>query len=123
MLVILKEGKVKALLAKISFWNIVAGAVLITVLAFGTGTVTFTGSAAAAAKAQSSAAVAAALTPVCVAAANADPLRVERLAELSAASAFSRSGKVEGYGWANAPGTDKANKDVAKECAIAVLAV
>lgn len=112
----------KEFFAKISLWNIAAGVALAIVVGFSTGMVTLSGSAATAANAQARAAVTSALTPVCVAAAQADPLREERLAELTATSAFSRTGKVEGYGWANAPGTETANKDVAKECALAVLA-
>lgn len=112
----LKEDVVKAFFEKISLWNLFAGAVIVSILAFSTGMVTFTSSAESAALAQSEAAVVAALTPVCVSASLADPLNVERMASLKDASTYRRVSELGDYGWANMPGTDKVNRDLATAC-------
>ncbi len=101
--------------------SMLLGAVLICAVGFGFNVVTFSGSAKAAADAQTRNAVVAALTPICVAAANADPLRDQRLAELSEAATYKRTTIVTDFGWATFPGTDKANDTVAKACVTEAL--
>lgn len=113
----------QSFLAKISVWNIVAGAVLTIAVLFGTGMVTLSGSAERMAAERSNTAVVEALTPVCVQNATADPLFAERIAELNEGTAFSRASKVEGFGWATMPGSERANREVARDCASAVVAL
>lgn len=101
--------------------SMLLGAALICAVGFGFNIVTFSGPAKSAADAQSRAAVVAALTPICVAAANADPMRDQRLAELNEASTYKRPSIVTDYGWATFPGTDKSNDSVAKACVTEAL--
>lgn len=101
--------------------SMISGAVIICGLGFGFNVVTFTSSAKSAADVQTRTAVVAALTPICVAAANADPLRDQRLAELQEASSYQRTTIVTDFGWATFPGTDKANSTVAKACVTEAL--
>ncbi len=113
----------RSFLAKISFWNIVVGAVLAIGVLFGTGMVMFSNSAQQLAETRSSTAVVEALTPFCVSNAQSDPLFSERVAELSTGTAFSRGSKVEGFGWATLPGSERPNRDVARACAEDVVAL
>ena len=113
----------RSFLAKISVWNIVAGAVLAIAVLFGTGMVMFSNSAQQLADTRSSTAVVEALTPFCVANANNDPLFSERVAELDSGSSYSRGSKVEDYGWATLPGSERPNRDVARACATEVVAL
>lgn len=63
----------------------------------------------------SNAAVAAALTPYCVERAGGGDATTA-LADIKAASAYSRKGLVEKAGWATPLGTDKPNSDLAQAC-------
>lgn len=61
--------------------------------------------------------VAAALTPICVDQSKRDPLTVERMAALKAASTWTRGDLVMKNGWATMPGATEGNRQVASACA------
>ena len=70
---------------------------------------------------QAQAAVVKALTPVCVARAQTDPETAPKLQELKAVtSKWDRRSFVEKAGWANMPGEETSNRDLAEACAQAL---
>lgn len=91
----------------------------VLIIGFSTGWMVTSGNAEQAASAQSRAAVVAALTPICVAAAQADPkLNVE---SIRAADSWSRDDLVKDAGWATFAGSDSPNQAVAEACARALM--
>ena len=58
-----------------------------------------------------------ALSLICIDQSTRDPLLAERLAELKAASVYSRGDLVVKAGWATMPGTDAPNSAVVTACA------
>ena len=85
----------------------VVGGIAVAIVGFSWGGWVTAGSAQALSNTRSAAAVAQALTPYCVDRSAADPRSVEVMAELKAASAYSRRGVVEKAGWATALGTSR----------------
>jgi hypothetical protein len=57
------------------------------------------------------------LATICVAQADRDPARPQRLTELKALGAYERGDYVKKQGWATMPGDKDADGDVADECA------
>ena len=94
-----------------------AGAVVLLVVIFSTGWMVTSGSAKANAYEISQAAVVDRLAPISVAQFMEDPKRVERLSELKALDEWKRADYVKEQGWATMPGEEKADYNVANECA------
>lgn len=99
-----------------------AGAVALAFVGFSYGGWVTGGGASALAKKEAMAAIAAALTPYCLERSQNDPQSVVLLAELKAASTYSRRGLVEKAGWATPLGTEKPNTDLAQACQLALSA-
>jgi hypothetical protein len=57
------------------------------------------------------------LAPICVYQFNQDPEKDQKLTELKDASTYQRRAYVEEQGWATMPGEEKADRQVADECA------
>ena len=64
--------------------------------------------------------VTASMVPVCLAKAEADPARADKLETIRAASTYQRRDAVMAAGWATMPGTDAANRDIAQACLAAL---
>jgi len=90
------------------------GAVALAIVGFTWGGWVTGGSAEDMASKASNAAVATALPPYCVV--NAGAADAAGLAELKAASTYSRKGLVEKAGWATPLGADKPNSELAQAC-------
>jgi hypothetical protein len=96
------------------------GAIALAILGFGWGGwVTGATSRDVSAK-ESAAAIVAALTPYCLERAQSDPVSVQVLTELKAASVYNRRGIVEKAGWATPLGADKPNTALAQACQLAL---
>ncbi len=65
--------------------------------------------------------VLAALVPICVSNAAADPMAVDKIAELKAASSYKRTEVLANTGWATMLGSDKPNNAVSKACALELI--
>lgn len=94
----------------------VAGAIAMAIVGFSWGGWVTGGSSRKFASEQSVSAIALALTPYCLERSRSDPKSAEILAELKAASSYSRRAIIEKTGWATALGTDKPNTDLAQAC-------
>jgi len=57
------------------------------------------------------------LSSICVAQFQQDPAKVEKLAEMMAASSYQRGNYVKEQGWATMPGDEQSDTKVATECA------
>lgn len=90
------------------------GAIVLAIVGFTWGGWVTGGSAKDMVNKASNAAVAAALTPYCVERAGSGDTAA--LADLKAASTYSRKSLVEKSGWATPLGTDKPNSDLAQSC-------
>jgi hypothetical protein len=99
-----------------------AGAVALAFVGFSYAGWQTGGGAEALAKKQSLAAIATVLTPYCLERSQLDPKSIELLAELKAASSYSRRGIVEKAGWATPLGAEKPNLDLAQACQVALSA-
>jgi hypothetical protein len=60
--------------------------------------------------------VVAALVPICLLQSAQDPQVTERLAHLETVSSYQRINVLMEAGWATMPGSDDANRDVARSC-------
>lgn len=60
--------------------------------------------------------VVAALVPICLLQSAQDPQVTERLAQLKTVSSYQRINVLMETGWATMPGSDDANRDVARGC-------
>ena len=100
----------------------VVGAIAVAIIGFSWGGWTTQGAAKDMASKQAVAAIAAALTPYCLERAQADPNSVTVIAELKAASGFSRRGIVEKAGWATPLGAEKPDRELAQACQLALVA-
>ncbi len=96
------------------------GAIAMAVVGFGWGGWVTGGASQDAAAKESAAAIAAALTPYCLERSESDPLSVQVLAELKAASTYNRRGIVEKAGWATPLGAEKPNTALAQACQLAL---
>ena len=106
---------------KLFFWGMAAGAVALLIVVFSTGWVITSSSAKAEAKQISSEAVLDRLGPISVAQFMKDPNKDERLKELKKMDSWKRVDFVKEQGWAIMPGEQKADYDVANECAMLLL--
>jgi hypothetical protein len=97
-----------------------AGAIALAIVGFAWGGWVTGGTAQDTAAKESAAAIAAALTPYCVARAESDPQSIQVLAELKAASSYSRRGIVEKAGWATPLGAEEPNRALAQACQLAL---
>ena len=103
-------------------WGAIAGSVLTMILGFSYGGWTTSGTAARVAQQQADTAVTTALVPLCIAQSKADGAVVKKMAELKTlTSSYEQRDFVTKTGWANAPGSGDANRDVAEACATALL--
>ena len=100
-----------------ALYGAVCGAVALAIIGFSWGGWLTGSSAQRMAKDQSKTDVVAALSLICVDQSKRDPQLTERLAELKAASAYSRGDLVVKAGWATMPGATVADAQVAKACA------
>lgn len=97
-----------------------AGAVALAIYGFAWGGWVTAGSADRASKQRAETAVVAALVPVCVGKFNGAADVAVHAAALKKASSWDQGPYVEKGGWANMPGTTKANSDLARACAEAL---
>jgi alpha/beta superfamily hydrolase len=97
-----------------------AGAIALAIYGFSWGGWVRAGTAEAAAKQRAETAVVAALLPVCVASFNSSADAAVHTAALKKTSSWEQGSYVEKGGWANMPGSTKANTDLARACAEAL---
>ncbi|HEY9346895.1 MAG TPA: hypothetical protein VIQ53_16365 [Inquilinus sp.] len=100
-----------------ALYGAACGAVALAVIGFSWGGWVTGSSARQMAQSQSKTDLVAALSLICIDQSTRDPLLAARLAELKAASAYSRGDLVVKAGWATMPGMTEANAQVAKACA------
>lgn len=100
-----------------ALYGAACGAVALAVVGFSWGGWVTGGSAERMAQDLSKADVVAALSLICIDQSKRDPQITERLAELKAASTYSRGDVVVKAGWATMPGMTEANAQVARACA------
>ena len=96
----------------------VFGAVATIAVGFGWGGWVLGGTAERMAERRSASALSAALVPLCVRRSQEHPDRLERLADI--AYAYERREFIVKAGWANMPGTDEPNRDLASACSEAL---
>lgn len=106
---------------KLFSWGMAAGAVALLIILFSTGWMITSSSARAEANQISSEAVLERLGPISVAQFMKDPNKEERLKELKEMDSWKRADFVKEQGWATMPGEEKADYDVANECARLLL--
>lgn len=94
------------------------GAAATVILGFSWGGWVLGSTAASQAEQSATNAVVAALAPICVSNFQNATDAATNLAELKSQSSYRRASFVEKGGWATFPGNDKADKNVAKECAV-----
>lgn len=97
-----------------------AGAIALAIVGFSWGGWVTGGSAEASAKQRADQAVVAALTPGCVAQFRAGADADIQLVALKKANTWEQGAFIEKGGWANMPGSAKANSDLARSCADAL---
>ena len=108
---------------KLFAWGMAAGAVVLLIVVFSTGWMITSGSAKAEARQISSEAVLDRLGPISVAQFMEDPNKDARLKELKELDSWKRADFVKVQGWAIMPGEQKADYDVANECAMLLLKI
>ncbi|MCT7377974.1 hypothetical protein [Chelativorans salis] len=101
---------------KPAFFGAVGGAFALAVIGFTWGGWVTSGTANAMSEKAAKAAVVAVLVPHCVERAQSDPRAAEVMAELAAATAYSRRAVIEKAGWATPIGTEKPNRELAQAC-------
>ena len=99
------------------FWFSLAAVVVTLTIGFSWGGWVTGGTAQASAKAMAEDAVVHRLTSICVAAAQNDPGRQQKLKALRETGEWERSGYVQKAGWATMPGDKDPDSKVADECA------
>jgi dienelactone hydrolase len=98
------------------------GAVALAIVGFSWGGWVTGSTAEAMASERAEAEVVSALVPFCVARSLADPEVSRITAELEGAAAYKRPDILMTAGWATMPGADKADRDLAKACAVTLAA-
>jgi len=101
---------------KPGLYGAAVGAAALAIVGFGWGGWVTDAQAKRLAAAQARSEVIAALVPICIEQSSNDPQLAAHLAELRAASAYSRSDMVMKIGWATMPGTTDPNRQVAAAC-------
>jgi hypothetical protein len=99
------------------FWSWVGSVVLTMIIGFAWGGWVTGGTAQKMAEKMAGDAVVKRLAPMCVVQFNRDPGKDQKLKELKEASTYQRGEYVEKQGWATMPGEEKADSNVAEECA------
>jgi alpha/beta superfamily hydrolase len=94
----------------------VAGAAALAIVGFSWGGWVTGGKADEMAATQAKLEVVAALVPICLEQSKIDPNAVQTLAMLKDASSYKRSDMLMEAGWATMPGSNDADRDVAKAC-------
>ncbi len=102
---------------KPALFGAAAGALALAIVGFSWGGWVTGGSAELSAKQRAEQAVVAALTPGCVAQFRAAPDAEVQLAALKKANTWEQGAFIEKGGWANMPGSAKANSGLARSCA------
>ena len=100
--------------AKPTIWGAILGATALAIVGFNWGGWSTSG----ASHKMAEAAIIDELVPICVGQFNADSEKVMKLAEMIEAGKWKQAEYVATSGWATMPGSDEANKGVAKDCAI-----
>ena len=108
---------------KLFSWGMAAGAVALLIVIFSTGWMITSSAAKAEAKQISSEAVLDRLGPISVAQFMEDPNKDVRLNELKKLDSWKRVDFVKEQGWAIMPGEQKADYDVANDCARRLLEI
>lgn len=98
------------------------GAVALAIVGFTWGGWVTGGTAEAMAADRARVEVVGALVPFCVARSQADPQVTRILAEIEEASSYKRADMLMEAGWATMPGSTEANRDLAKACAVTLVA-
>ncbi len=101
---------------KPTIWGAILGATALAIVGFNWGGWSTSGTS----DKMAEAAIIGELVPICVGQFNADSEKVMKLAEMKEAGKWKQTEYVTTSGWATMPGSDKANRDVAKDCAIAI---
>lgn len=101
---------------KPGIYGAVAGAVVLAIGGFTVGGWVTGSTAEQQAKAMSQKEVTMALVPVCLDNAATDPARATKVQTIQAASGYNRVAAVMNTGWATVPGTEAANRDLARAC-------
>ncbi len=96
------------------------GANALTIVGFSWGGWVTRGTAESLASSRAATAVVAALTPYCLDRARNDPQSVDVLAQLEAATTYSRRGIIEAAGWATPLGSEEPNTALAQACQLAL---
>ncbi len=102
---------------KLGFWSAVGGAILTAIVGFNWGGWVTSGTASVMAKEIAENAVAKRFTPICLAQANRDPNKEQKLKEFKAKDSWDGQKYVEAQGWATLPGEEKPDSKVAEGCA------
>jgi hypothetical protein len=103
-------------------WGAVSGSIVTMLIGFNYGGWTTASTTDRLIRQQADAAVTAALVPVCVAQSKSDQMRAKKLGELRAiTSSYEQQEFIAKTGWANIPGSEDVNRDVAEACAAALL--
>lgn len=105
-----------ALTKTAAFWYGLAAMALILILGFSWGGWMTGGGAQKLATTAANTAVVQRLAPICVAQFQADPAKVEKLAELKALNSYQQSDYVTKQGWATMPGEEKPDFKIASAC-------
>ena len=103
------------------FWMTVAAVVLTMIVGFSWGGWVTGSTAGTMARASAEEAVTKRLAPMCVAKAQQDPKKAERLNELKETSSWQRGEYVKKQGWATLPGDEQPDGKIADECARLLL--
>jgi len=102
---------------KLGFWSGVGGAILAAIVGFNWGGWVTGGTAEVMAKEIAEIAVAKRFTPICLAQANRDPNKEQKLKEFKAKDSWDGQKYVEAQGWATLPGEEKPDSKIAEGCA------
>lgn len=97
-------------------YGAIAGAIAISIIGFNWGGWTTSGTAQKMANTQAAQAVTRAMVPICLNASGADPDRAAKLVTLTESTGFNRRRVMMETGWANLPGTDTGDRDLAAAC-------
>jgi len=101
---------------KPALYGAAVGAIALAVVGFSWGGWLTGGSADRMAADKSRYEVVAALVPICMEQSKQDPMAIETLGKLEAASSYKRSDMLMAAGWATMPGSAEPNRSVASAC-------
>ncbi|WP_375266878.1 hypothetical protein [Planktotalea sp.] len=101
---------------KPGIYGAIIGAVGLAIVGFNWGGWTTSGAAEQMAQNRADEAVTTAMVPICLSASKADPEREAKLATINQATRFKRRDAVMDAGWANLPGAETPDRDLAEAC-------